>query len=81
MSDDELNMASVSPSPKPVVGWYSSLGRNALQTVFLGIIAGVLILAALDAACFARSPSRPRSDGWNAAGPRYRFARPWSSVG
>ncbi|MCC6006357.1 MAG: AI-2E family transporter [Rhodobacteraceae bacterium] len=38
-------------------GWFSRLDRGALQTVFLGIIAGVMTLAALDAASLIAIPA------------------------
>jgi predicted PurR-regulated permease PerM len=38
-------------------GWFSRLDRGALQTLFLGVIAGVLTLAALDAASLIAIPA------------------------
>jgi len=46
-----------SPPPKPVGGWFSTLGLGTLQTVFLGLIAGLMTLAALDAASLIAVPT------------------------
>lgn len=57
MSDDRLPPASTPPPRGSAAGWFSGLDRGALQTVLLGIIAGVAILAALDAASLIAVPT------------------------
>ncbi len=56
MPDEGLPLASKPPRPASAGGWFASLDRGALQTVLLGIIAGVLVLAALDAASLIAIP-------------------------
>jgi len=55
----EATRPRVAPSAgrAPPAGWFSRLDRGALQTVFLGIIAGVMTLAALDAASLIAIPT------------------------
>ncbi|MBC7157753.1 MAG: AI-2E family transporter [Rhodobacteraceae bacterium] len=48
---------STQSHPAPVAGWFSMLDRSGVQTVLLGIIAGVLILAALDGASLIAVPT------------------------
>jgi len=48
---------STQSHPAPVAGWFSMLDRGGVQTVLLGIIAGVLILAALDGASLIAVPT------------------------
>ena len=50
MPDHDENLALSALPRTSVRGWFSGLERGALQTVLLGIIAGVLLLAALDVA-------------------------------
>lgn len=50
MSDHDAELALRALPRTSVRGWFSSLERGALQTVLLGIIASVLLLAALDVA-------------------------------
>ena len=49
MPDEGLQLMSRPPDQIPTGGWFSSLDRGAIQSVMLCIIAGVLVLAALDA--------------------------------
>ncbi|WP_162300845.1 AI-2E family transporter [Alkalilacustris brevis] len=56
MSDDRLQPAPTQPHREASAGWFSRLDRGALQTLLLGIIAGVVILAALDAASLIAVP-------------------------
>jgi len=55
----EATRPRVAPSAgrAPPAGWFSRLDRAALQAVFLGIIAGVMTLAALDAASLIAIPT------------------------
>jgi len=48
---------AASPRPPAPVGWFSSLDRGALQSLLLGIIAVVMVLAALDAARLIAVPA------------------------
>ncbi len=57
MPDDVLQAEAKRPSAAPVAGWFSRLDRGALQTVLLGAIAGVTMLAALDAASLIAIPA------------------------
>ena len=57
MPDDHPHPEATRPSVAGSAGWFSALDRGALQTVFLGIIAGVLTLAALDAASLIAIPA------------------------
>lgn len=57
MSDDQAKTISTPPLSKPVGGWFSTLERGSFQTLFLGIIAGVTALAALDAASLIAIPT------------------------
>ena len=50
MPDHDAELACSALPRTSVSGWFSNLERGALQTVLLGIIAGVLLLAALDVA-------------------------------
>jgi predicted PurR-regulated permease PerM len=56
MSEDRLQPAPTPPHRATSAGWFSRLDRGALQTLLLGIIAGVVILAALDAASLIAVP-------------------------
>jgi len=55
--DERVQSTPTPPYPAPVAGWFSSLDRSGVQTVLLGIIAGVLILAALDGASLIAVPT------------------------
>jgi len=61
MADDQQNPALIASSPKPTAfgrrGWFSTLGLGTLQTAFLGIIAGLMTIAALDAASLIAVPT------------------------
>ncbi|MET4129796.1 AI-2E family transporter [Roseovarius sp. MBR-6] len=61
MADDQPEPALIASSPKPRAfgsgGWFSTLGLGTLQTAFLGIIAGLMTLAALDAASLIAVPT------------------------
>jgi predicted PurR-regulated permease PerM len=48
MPDDGQTKAEPVPPPLPAGGWFSTLERGAFQTAFLGIIAGLMVLAALE---------------------------------
>lgn len=54
----DSSQTTVAPPPvAPSAGWFAKLDRGALQTVFLGIIAGIMVLAALDAASLIVIPA------------------------
>jgi predicted PurR-regulated permease PerM len=55
----EVTRPRVAPSAGGAApaGWFSRLDRGALQTVFLGIIACVMTVAALDAASLIAIPT------------------------
>ncbi len=55
MSEDLPGPAPRHPEPK--AGWFSTRDRGTFQTLFLGIIAGVMGLAALDAASLIAIPT------------------------
>lgn len=57
MPEDLLKTAPTRPQLATSTGWFSRLDRGALQTLLLGIIAGVVILAALDAASLIAVPT------------------------
>lgn len=57
MSEDPQPTKSMQPHSAQSAGWFSKLDRGSLQTLFLGIIAGVIALAALDAASFIVIPA------------------------
>ncbi|WP_104017246.1 AI-2E family transporter [Roseovarius nitratireducens] len=57
MSEDQAKTISTPTRSKPVGGWFSTLERGSFQTLFLGIIAGVMALAALDAASLIAIPT------------------------
>ncbi len=57
MPDLGLYAASRLPHPAPSRGWFSSLDRGMVQSLLLGIIAGVMMLAALDAARLIAVPT------------------------
>ena len=57
MSDDQSDKISIPTLSKPLDGWFSTLERGSFQTLFLGIIAGVMVLAALDAASLIAIPT------------------------
>jgi predicted PurR-regulated permease PerM len=48
MPDDGLTKPVPLPPAMPAGGWLSTLERGAFQTAFLGIIAGLMVLTALD---------------------------------
>ncbi|MFO7757923.1 MAG: AI-2E family transporter [Roseovarius sp.] len=50
MPDDGLTKAVPVPMPRPASGWFATLERGAFQTAFLGVIAGLMLLAAMQAA-------------------------------
>lgn len=50
MPDHDAHLAFRALSRPSVGGWFSNLERGAIQTVLLGVIASVLLLAALDVA-------------------------------
>lgn len=57
MHDERLQPASTPPHRAASAGWFSRLDRGALQTMLLGIIAGVITLAALDGASLIAVPT------------------------
>ncbi len=57
MSETHPKMASLRPGPTPFGGWFSLIERGSVQTLFLGIIAGVMVVAALDAASLIAVPT------------------------
>lgn len=57
MDDERLQPGSAPPHRSASVGWFSRLDRGALQTLLLGIIAGITILAALNAASLIAVPT------------------------
>jgi predicted PurR-regulated permease PerM len=57
MPEDLLQTEAKRPHTTSVAGWFSKLDRGALQTVLLGAIAGVTMLAALDAASLIAIPT------------------------
>lgn len=57
MPEDLLQTEATRPRPAPAAGWFSKLDRGALQTVLLGAIAGVTMLAALNAASLIAIPA------------------------
>ena len=57
MPDDGLQPVSRKSRPALARGWFSSLDRGAIQSGMLCIIAGVLMLAALDAARLIAVPA------------------------
>lgn len=57
MPDHDLQQALRLPHPAPIGGWFSSIDRSALQSLLLGVIAGVMMLAALDAASLIAVPA------------------------
>ncbi len=63
MSDDQPKMVFISLAAKPLAGWFSMIERGSFQTLFLGIIAGVMVVAALDAASSV-SVSNARVSWW-----------------
>ncbi|KPQ05624.1 MAG: putative permease [Rhodobacteraceae bacterium HLUCCA12] len=50
MPEGHSHIKAAPPRAAPSLGWFSTLDRGGLQTVFLGVIAGVTFLAALNAA-------------------------------
>lgn len=57
MYDERQQPATAPPPPAPETGWFSRYDRGTFQTRLLVIIAGVLILAALDSASLIAVPS------------------------
>ncbi|MCC5989852.1 MAG: AI-2E family transporter [Pararhodobacter sp.] len=57
MPDDHRDTEAARPRAPPSAGWFSTLDRAALQSVFLGVIAGVTILAALHTASLIAIPA------------------------
>ncbi|SEM19103.1 Predicted PurR-regulated permease PerM [Roseovarius azorensis] len=57
MSDPTLHTASREPHPAPSGGWFASLDRGTIQSLLLGIIAGVMMLAGLSAASLIAVPT------------------------
>lgn len=57
MPDPSLHAASSLPHAGPSGGWFSSLDRGTIQSLLLGIIAGVMILAGLNAASLIAVPA------------------------
>jgi predicted PurR-regulated permease PerM len=57
MSDDRPQSGAQRPQTPPPAGWFSLLDRGTLQTMFLGAIAGVTVIAALDAASLIAIPT------------------------
>lgn len=57
MPRDKPKMPPSSGTAAPTSGWFSSLDRGAFQTVFLGIITGVVVLASLKAASLIAIPT------------------------
>ncbi|MGY6633184.1 MAG: AI-2E family transporter [Alkalilacustris sp.] len=57
MPEDRPYTDRAPPRTTPLAGWFSRLDRGALQTLFLGVIAGVLTLAALDASSLIAIPA------------------------
>jgi len=57
MPDQDLPVESRPSLPAPSGGWVLSLDRGLIQSLLLGIIAGLMILAALDAARLIAVPT------------------------
>jgi predicted PurR-regulated permease PerM len=57
MSDERPQPASTPPQRAASAGWFSRLDRGAIQTMLLGLIAGVMVLAALNAASLIAVPT------------------------
>lgn len=57
MTDERPQDASTSPRRAESTGWFSRIDRSALQTTLLGIIACVMVLAALNAASLIAVPT------------------------
>jgi predicted PurR-regulated permease PerM len=57
MSETDPKMSSLRPRPTPTGGWFSLIERGSIQTLFLGIIAGVMVVAALVAATLLAVPT------------------------
>ncbi|MFO8127052.1 AI-2E family transporter [Yoonia sp.] len=57
MPNNNSNTPPRTSTAARTAGWFSSLDRGAFQTVFLGIIAGVVVLASLRAASLIAIPT------------------------
>ncbi len=57
MPDDGLTKAVPVPPPRPATGWFATLERGAFHTAFLGVIAGLMILAVLKASSLIAIPT------------------------
>lgn len=57
MPEDHPQAEAARTRPAPSAGWFSTLDRGALQTLLLGVIAGVTILAALVSASVIAIPT------------------------
>ena len=57
MPDETQHTEATRPHAAPSLGWFTTIDRSALQTVFLGVIAGMTILAALNAASLIAIPA------------------------